>query len=217
MTKTLKFTNGKEINLSNIFCIGQNYPLHNKEMGTAKHSDIIVFMKPTLSYIENGDTVQLPKISELIHHEVEMVIVISKDARNISEDKAKDYIAGFGIGLDLTLRDLQNQAKEKGQPWTSAKGFYSSAPLSKIIPFEEVKDFNFTVSLKVNGEIRQIGNTKDMIFSIEKLISHISEVFGLSAGDVIFTGTPEGVNKVVSGDELLAELNSSLTLKVKAL
>ncbi len=217
MAKTLKFTNGKEINLGNIFCIGQNYALHNKEMGTAEHSDIVVFMKPSLSYIEDGGIIELPKISENIHHEVEMLIVIGRDGRNIAQSDALSYVAGFGIGIDLTLRDLQKKAKEKGQPWTTAKGFYSSAPISRIIPIEDIDNLNFDLSLMVNGEIRQSGNTKDMIFSIEKLISYISEIFGLSSGDVIFTGTPEGVNRVASGDNLTAVLNSALTLKVKAL
>lgn len=214
MKKTLKFTDGKELELQNIFCIGQNYELHNKEMGTAKHNDIIVFTKPTLSYIEDNQNVELPSISEMVHHEVEMVIVIGKDGRNIDKSNAKDYIAGFGIGIDFTLRDLQKKAKEKGQPWATAKGFYSSAPISKIIPIDDVHSFDFDLELKVNDDIRQSGNTRDMIFSIERLVSYISTVFGLCAGDVIFTGTPEGVNKVEIGDTLYAKLNDKLMLTV---
>lgn len=216
--KNIKFTNGEEAQIANIYCIGQNYVLHNKEMGTAPHGDIVVFMKPTSSIINSGEEVIIPSISDNMHHELEMVIAIGKDAYNIEPEQAIEYIAGVGLGIDLTLRDVQKKAKDKGQPWATAKGFYTSAPISQFIPIAEVKDFIFSLSLKVNGEVRQNGTTADMMHSTEDLVSYISKIFSLQKGDLIFTGTPEGVNRLVSGDLVQAELGGeqvNLEFRVK--
>jgi 2-keto-4-pentenoate hydratase/2-oxohepta-3-ene-1,7-dioic acid hydratase in catechol pathway len=204
--KSIKFTNGKSAPIANIYCIGQNYALHNKEMGTPAHSDIVVFMKPTGSIIYSGDECQIPKISDNMHHELEMVIAIAKDGKDVSASDAKNYIAGVGLGIDLTLRDVQKIAKDKGRPWATAKGFYTSAPISEFMPIEEVNDFTYNMTLKVNGELRQQGTTADMMYSVETLVSYISEVFSLQEGDLIFTGTPEGVARLISGDKVEAEL-----------
>lgn len=204
--KYIKFTDSSELQVANIYCIGQNYELHNKEMGTAPHKDIVVFLKPTSSLIESGRTAYIPTISDNMHHEVEMVIAISGDARNIEPEQAKSYIAGIGIGVDLTLRDVQKTAKDKGKPWATAKGFYSSAPISEFIPISELDGFIHSLSLSVNGEMRQSGTTADMMNSTEQLVSYISKIFSLQKGDLIFTGTPEGVNRLVSGDKVRAEL-----------
>lgn len=216
--KNIKFTNGEEAQIANIYCIGQNYVLHNKEMGTAPHGDIVVFMKPTSSIINSGEEVIIPSISDNMHHELEMVIAIGKDAYNIEPEQAIEHIAGVGLGIDLTLRDVQKNAKDKGQPWATAKGFYTSAPISQFIPISEVKDFIFSLSLKVNGEVRQNGTTADMMHSTENLVSYISKIFSLQKGDLIFTGTPEGVNRLVSGDLVQAELGGdkvNLEFRVK--
>ncbi len=205
--KYIKFTDGRELQVANIYCIGQNYELHNKEMGTAPHKDIVVFLKPTGSLIPSGGTAIIPSISDNMHHEVEMVIAISDDARNIEPEQAKNYIAGIGIGVDLTLRDVQKIAKDKGKPWATAKGFYSSAPISEFIPMEQLDGFVHNLSLSVNGEVRQQGTTADMMNSTELLVSYISKIFSLQKGDLIFTGTPEGVNRLVSGDKVRAELS----------
>ena len=216
--KNIKLTNGDFLQISNIYCIGQNYVLHNKEMGTAPHGDIVVFMKPTSSIVYSGDEVIIPSISNNMHHELEMVIAIGKDGYNIEPEQANEYIAGVGLGIDLTLRDIQKNAKDKGQPWATAKGFYTSAPISNFIPISEIDTFVHTLSLKVNGEVCQNGTTAVMMYSSEYLVSHISKKFSLQKGDLIFTGTPEGVNRLISGDFVQAELGDgklNLEFKVK--
>lgn len=211
--KAIKFTNGEEIPLANIFCIGQNYSGHNKEMGTAQSEDIIVFMKPSGSFADSKSELVLPSISKMVHHEVELVLVIGKDGYNIEIEDAKDYIAGYGLGIDYTLRDVQADAKKRGIPWTTAKGFYKSAPVSQFYPRGVITNDNFELKLFRNGELKQIGNTSEMIHSSEKLVSFISKIFSLTKGDIIFTGTPEGVGQVISGDIITAFLNDDLKIE----
>lgn len=205
----LNFTNGEKLRLGVMYGIGQNYAKHAREMGsTLPRGEKIMFIKPTACYVPDGGSIVLPDYSNEVHHEVELVVVIGKYASKISKEEAWEYIAGFGIGIDATLRDLQKQAKEKGLPWAIAKGFHTSGPISSIVPVNEIpkgkNDFEF--HLKINGEVRQIGNSLDMIYSVEELIEFLSEIFTLQPGDVIFTGTPEGVGKLFSGDKLEAEL-----------
>jgi len=214
MKKFLELLNGEKIELANIYCIASNYSKHAEEMGTKIPEDPVVFLKPTSAYVPDGGTIFLPSFSNNVHHEVELVVVIGKDGRNIEPNEAVDYIAGYAVGIDVTLRDIQAKAKAEGKPWGIAKGFYTSAPISKIV---DSKQFNgkipfFELLLKVNGEIRQKANTREMERSVESLVSFISRVFSLSAGDCIFTGTPEGVGKIVPGDNLYAELSGFVTL-----
>lgn len=207
--KKVHFVNGEQMPISNIYCIGQNYASHNKEMGTVEYGDIVVFMKPTSSIIYNGGEVIIPFISKNMHYEAEMVIAIGEDGYNIPTDRAVEYIAGIGVGVDLTLRDIQKLAKENKRPWGIAKGFYTSAPISSFIPMYNITNFEFDLSLEVNGEIKQQGNTRDMIHSAEELVSFVSKVFSLQKGDLIFTGTPAGVGQIVSGDSIKATLGSN--------
>lgn len=208
--KNINFTDGTAIKIENILCIGQNYSEHNKEMGTKPHNQIVIFTKPNSSVIYDGEEVIIPSISNNMHHEVEMLIAIGKDAYDIEESQARDIIAGVGIGVDLTLRDVQAKAKESGKPWATAKGFYTSAPISKFIPMKEIDSFEIDLKLEVNGATRQLGNTRDMIHSVDKLVAYISKVFSLQAGDIIFTGTPAGVGQLVSGDKAKATLGDNL-------
>lgn len=215
--KNLIFTDGTTIPIGTIYGIGQNYDKHAREMGSKlQRGEKIIFIKPSSSYVEDGGKIILPKISQEVHHEVELVVVIGKECRNVTKDYAWNYIAGFGVGIDATLRDLQKYAKDNGLPWAIAKGFRTSAPISKIVPkskFEQnKKDFEF--ELQINGEVKQKGNTLDMIYSVEELIEFLSSIFDLEPGDVIFTGTPEGVGKLAPGDQLNAELKGYTDLRI---
>ena len=187
------------------FCIGSNYSDHIKEMGSLLDNKPVLFLKPSSSVI-TANKVKLPDYSNNIHHEAEIICVISKDCYQVNANEAQEYISGIGIGLDLTLRDLQKAAKEKGQPWAVAKGFYGSGPISEILPlthFPNLNDINF--SLKINNEIRQEGSTSQMLMAIPEIIEYISSIFYLQKGDIIFTGTPAGVGKINTGD--IAELS----------
>lgn len=218
MKKYLEFIDGNTIELCNIFAVASNYPNHAKEMGSPIPVRPVVFLKPTSAYVPDGGTIWLPAISQNIHHEVELVVVIGKDGFNISESDAIDFIAGYAVGIDVTLRDIQLEAKKSGKPWGIAKGFFSSAPISKIIPAETFNGEipNFELILKVNSQIRQFANTNQMEWSVANLVSFISKIFSLNTGDCIFTGTPEGVQKIVDGDFLEAELKDYVKLNVFA-
>jgi len=197
----------EEIVVGNIFCIGRNYAEHAKEMQSDVPVNPMIFLKPSSSIISDGDKIIFPKISKLLHHEVELVVAIGKTAKHIPANQAKNHILGYAVGLDMTLRDLQNEAKKQGAPWTVAKGFTTSAPVSEIILAEKIKNpHDLTITCKVNGVIRQNGSTSEMIFKIDKLIEYISSIFTLEAGDLIFTGTPAGVGEVKPGDIVEAEL-----------
>ncbi len=210
------FTDGRELTIGTMFCIGRNYSAHAKEMGGEPATDPVVFLKPPQAYLPDGSSLKLPDFSENVHHELELVVVIGRDCSNIGREEAASYIAGFGVGIDFTLRDIQAKAKEKGHPWAVAKGFTGAAPISKIVPFEEIgsADHEFELELKINGEPGQRGNTRDMERQVSVLIEYLSIVFTLRAGDCIFTGTPEGVGQVRSGDHLAAELKGYTELKI---
>lgn len=214
--KTLKFDDGTELLPGTMYGIGQNYAKHAAEMGSQVSENPTVFIKPPSAYIENEENILLPEFSENVHHEVELVVAIAKDCQNINESEAWEYIAGYAVGIDVTLRDLQSQAKKEGKPWSVAKGFYTSAPISEFVSqsvFDKEIPF-FELSLSVNGMIRQSGFTREMERSVGNLMKYLSEVFTLRKGDLIFTGTPEGVGKINSGDIILAELIGFKKLEV---
>jgi 2-keto-4-pentenoate hydratase/2-oxohepta-3-ene-1,7-dioic acid hydratase in catechol pathway len=217
MIKNLIFTNGKELRPGVMYGIGQNYAKHAKEMNSTVPAEPVIFIKPPSSYIPGGDRIKAPKMSNNVHHEVELVVVIGKECVNVSKEDAYKYIAGYAVGIDVTMRDLQNKAKTEGKPWAVCKGFATSAPISRIIPIEEISSDNpdFDIELLVNGEMRQAVNTSEMERSVGVLIEYLSEIFGLYPGDCIFTGTPEGVAKIQSGDKLFAELKGFTTLEVE--
>ena len=198
-----------------ILCLGRNYPEHAKEMKAETPTTPVVFLKPSTAIVADGSKIVIPPFSRDVHHEVEMVVLIGKEGKNIAREAAFDYVAGYAVGLDMTLRDVQAEAKKKGLPWSVAKGFDTSAPVSPFIGKDGVPDpHNLAISLKVNGKLRQQSNTRNMIFRIEDIIAYLSTVFTLEIGDLVFTGTPEGVGPVVAGDVLEAEIESVGTLTI---
>ncbi len=207
-------TTGKTIDVGTFYCIGKNYSKHARELGGEVPDEPVVFIKPPAAYMQDGAKISLPRFSENIHHEVELVVVIGENCSGIEPKDASRIVAGYGVGVDLTLRDIQNKAKNEGHPWAVAKGFYGSAPVSKIVPADKIKESNpiFDLVLKVNGVIKQKSNTFEMERSTGELISYLSAVFTLRAGDCIFTGTPEGVGRLVPGDKIEAFLGNLVTL-----
>ncbi|MFN8671565.1 MAG: fumarylacetoacetate hydrolase family protein [Candidatus Sericytochromatia bacterium] len=205
----------EKISVPKIFCLGSNYLDHIKEMGNKIPTEPVIFMKPSTAIIRNEESILIPDISKEAHHEVELVLLIEKDGKNIKPENSLEYISAIGIGLDITLRDLQKQAKESGKPWVIAKGFDTSAPLSDFISIKKIPDLNnINFVLYVNNEIKQKGNSGDMIFKFPQIISYISNIFTLQKGDIIFTGTPHGVNKINKGDKLKAVLENYIELNV---
>jgi 2-keto-4-pentenoate hydratase/2-oxohepta-3-ene-1,7-dioic acid hydratase in catechol pathway len=206
---------GERIRVGKIMCLGRNYRDHAKEMGAEAPAEPVVFLKPATALLGPGGVVRLPSFSREVHHEVEVVVLLSKGGRDIRPENAMNHVGGFAVGLDLTARDVQGAAKKQGLPWTVSKGFDTSAPVSSFVPMDRVRDpGRLPFTLSVNGVHRQGGNTADMIFSVSAIVSYLSTVFTLEAGDLIFTGTPEGVAAIASGDRLEARLADLVSLSV---
>jgi 2-keto-4-pentenoate hydratase/2-oxohepta-3-ene-1,7-dioic acid hydratase in catechol pathway len=198
-----------DIQFGTIFCIGRNYAEHIKEMKSERTSDPVVFLKPRNSILFDGDTLVLPSSSSNVHHEVELVLLIGSKAENVSKREAHKYIKGYAVGLDITARDIQSEAKQNGLPWTLAKGIRGFAPLGNFVRYNKNHDFSdLNITVSVNDKVRQNGTTSDMIFSPAELIAYLSTQFTLYPGDLIFTGTPEGVSKISGGDHIQASLNN---------
>ena len=198
-----------DLQFGTLFCIGRNYAKHIQEMKSENTADPVVFLKTRNSILINNAALTLPPSSGNVHHEVELVLLIGKKAENISEKDALKYVTGYGVGLDLTARDIQSKAKRDGLPWTLAKGLRGFAPLGNFLAYKHDHDFSsLALSIMVNNEMRQNGNTSDMIFSAAELIAYLSKQFTLHPGDLIFTGTPEGVSKLSEGDHIYASLNN---------
>ena len=186
-----------------IICVGRNYTDHAKELKNPVPKEPVIFMKPDSAIIRNNQPFFIPKFSQNIHYEVELVLKIKKIGKNVSEKYANKYYDHIGIGIDFTARDLQSKLKEKGLPWEKAKGFDGSAPLGKFISKTNIKDLtNINFHLDINKETVQKGNTKNMLFSFDAIIAHVSQYFALKIGDLIFTGTPAGVGSVNINDQL---------------
>jgi acylpyruvate hydrolase len=187
-----------------IFAIGRNYVEHIQELNNERPDEPVVFTKPDTAVLRNNAPFFMPDFSKDIHHEIELVLRVCKEGKNIEEKFAHKYFDAIGLGVDFTARDLQQKAKEKGLPWDIAKGFNGSAPLSdKFLPvgeFKNLKDINF--SLQIDGQLKQKGNTSLMLFSFEYIIAYLSKFFTLRTGDLIFTGTPKGVSAVSVGNVL---------------
>ena len=202
-------------NIGKILCIGRNYARHAAEMNDSVPMRPVIFLKPTTSLIRSGGSIVLPKMSSDVHHEVELVAMIGRTGHNIPEETSLAYVAGYALGLDMTARDLQAEAKTRGNPWSVAKGFDTFAPLGEFVPANEIADpQDLTLSCLVNGEKRQHGHTKDMIFTVSYLIAYCSRIFTLERGDLLYTGTPEGVGPVFHGDGLEARSHQLPTLAV---
>lgn len=193
------------VRVGKILCIGQNYAQHAAEMDAAVPEQPVVFLKPPTAIIRTRECVQIPRMTKNVHHEVELVAMIGRRGRKIPVENSLEYVSSYAIGLDMTARDLQSEAKRRGYPWSVAKGFDTFAPLGRLVPAADVGDpQGLTLTLKVNGTVRQRGDTRDMIFSVAHLISYCSQIFTLERGDLLFTGTPEGVGPVGRGDQIEA-------------
>lgn len=196
-----------------VFCIGRNYADHAKELNNPLPVLPVVFTKPITALTYDGGEIRVPQnLTQNVHHEVEMVVAIGKYGRFISEEDAMSYVAGYGVGIDVTARDLQSALKEKAHPWTLAKGMDTFAPLGNFVEAKEVTHpGQLSISLEVNGQLRQQGNTADMIFSLPALISFVSQYISLHKGDLLFTGTPAGVGPLNDGDKVTAQLGDGLS------
>ncbi len=198
-----------------ILAIGRNYAAHIEELNNERPDEPVIFTKPETALLQKNAPFYYPDFSENIHYEVEILLKICKNGKYIDENFAHNYFDAIGIGIDFTARDLQDKAKAKGLPWALAKGFNGSAPISKFIDkneFEDIKNLNF--SLKLDGELKQKGNTSMMLFQFEEIISYISKYIMLKKGDIIFTGTPKGVGAVAIGNKLEAYIEDEKLLEV---
>lgn len=197
------FPGGRSLPIANIYCIGRNYVRHIEELGNELPTAPVVFMKPTSAVLHDGGVIALPAFSQAVHHEVELTVLIGRGGRGIPAGEALAHVAGYGVGLDLTARDTQDALKAKGLPWLVAKGFDTSACLSSFLPPAQLPDPGaMRFSLDVNGAPRQRGDTALMIHPVADIIHYLSGIFTLQEGDVLFTGTPEGVAAIAAGDRL---------------
>jgi 5-carboxymethyl-2-hydroxymuconate isomerase len=213
--KNARLTNGQEFPIGKILCIGRNYVDHIRELGNEVPAAPVVFSKPASSVISVNQQIRIPSYSDDCHHEGELAVLIGTEGKHITIEKALDHVAGYGVAVDLTLRDVQTELKKRGLPWDIAKGFDTACPLSAFKPASEVGDpQKLQIKLSVNGTVRQDGSTGLMIHPVAEIISHLSTIFTLDPGDVILTGTPSGVGQVVSGDRLLAEIPGVARLEV---
>lgn len=192
--------------LGKVVCVGRNYAAHARELGNAVPEEPILFLKPATAVVPLAQGVRLPVGRGDCHHETEITVLIGRTLTNVSEAECYAAIAGIGLGLDLTLRDLQNELKKKGHPWEVAKAFDGAAPLSPFLRPDGFALDDIRFSLSVNGEVRQRGHSADMITPILPLLAYVSRIFTLEPGDVVMTGTPEGVAPLRSGDALVLEM-----------
>ena len=196
-----------------IIAIGRNYAEHAKELNNPVPTVPVIFMKPDTAVLKDNKPFYHPEFSNDIHHEIELVLKISKEGKHISEKFASNYFDEIGLGVDFTARDIQQRHKEKGLPWELAKAFDNSAPVSQFIPKSEIGDlYDINFRLDINGNTVQKGNTSNLLFSFEYIIAFVSRYFTLKKGDLIFTGTPEGVGKINSGDRLAGYLEDTKLL-----
>lgn len=211
--KQIFFHNNKQaVSIGNIFCVGRNYAAHVTELGNERTTDPVIFLKPTSALCTEDNLINLPDFSNHVDYETELVLLIGAVAKHINPKHALKYIAGYGIGLDLTARDLQSTAKEQGLPWAVAKGFDCSACISKFIPAHEIQaPSHLKFHMKQNGVMRQHGDVSLMLFDIPYIITYLSTHFTLQPGDLVYTGTPEGVGRVNKGDQFELSLNDKLS------
>ena len=203
-----------------IYCVGRNYEEHAKEMGFTGREPPFFFMKPADAVLvvnagETGD-MPYPSLTQNLHHEIELVVAIGKGGKNIQAADAMSHIYGYAVGLDMTRRDLQNDMKKQGRPWCIGKGFDHSAPIGPITPATQAGEVsNAEIYVQVYGQDRQRSNTNQLIWNIAETIEHVSAAWELQAGDLIYTGTPEGVGAVVTGDIMLGSVAGLGELKVR--
>ena len=201
-----------------IICIGRNYIAHARELNNPVPEKPVFFMKPDTALLQKNNPFFYPDFSKDVHYEAELVLKICRNGKHIREEFAHKYYDEIGIGIDFTARDLQAECKKKGLPWEIAKAFDQSAPVGRFLPVSDLPDpDNIGFQLKINGELRQEGNSKNMIFSFARIIAYVSQFISLKTGDLIFTGTPEGVGPVAINDhfEAFVEGKKLLEFNVK--
>ncbi len=204
----IKFNNGRIFTPSKIVCVGLNYAAHIEEMSSKLSETPVIFLKPNSALHNIEEAIPIPVDAGAVHHEVELAVCIADKIAHISENDVYNHIAGYGLALDLTLRDMQKSAKEKGRPWAVAKGFDHSCPISTFVTKDSVSDVNnLNITLKLNAILRQNGSTSQMIFKLPQLIAYISRFFTLEEGDIILTGTPSGVGPLQPGDRIQASIS----------
>jgi 5-carboxymethyl-2-hydroxymuconate isomerase len=213
--KTIHIRESKEeLTIGKIVCVGRNYAEHASELGNKIPDQPILFLKPTSSVIYSGDKILIPSFSNDLQHEVELVLAIGKDIKNADGIQADEAITAYGVGLDMTLRDVQNELKKKGHPWTIAKCFDTSTVLSPFASrWLNKLTLKETISLSVNEVIKQKARLDTMMFFPIKLVQYISSMMKLERGDLIFTGTPAGVSKVIKGDKIKAGISGIAELE----
>lgn len=199
-----------------VYCIGRNYAAHAIEMGHDPNREPPFFFQKNPDNIDFTGKFPYPTKTKDVHHEIEMVVALSKGGTNIAIDKALDHVWGYAVGLDMTRRDLQGIAKDMGRPWEIGKAFERSAPMGAFVPASQIgHPSSGKVELKVNGKVKQTGDLNQMIWKVPEMISYLSDYFELAAGDIIMTGTPSGVAAVVAGDTMEAAIDGVGTLTVK--
>ncbi|MCJ7457875.1 MAG: fumarylacetoacetate hydrolase family protein [candidate division Zixibacteria bacterium] len=199
-----------KLNCPRLFCIGRNYTEHIQELSNTVPTKPVFFIKPATCLIGPREKIHFPKHGKELHHEVEIVVKIGSEGRVVREEEAISFVSAVTVGLDLTLRDVQADLKKKGLPWEIAKAFEQSAPIGDFVPYDKSVELNnISFGCKVNGIERQTGNSRDMIFSIPRLLVELSKIWVLHEGDLIYTGTPSGVGPLTIGDTI--EIESELT------
>lgn len=212
---SIHFTNGQsaQIPAGKVVCVGLNYRDHISEMNSQAASEPVLFLKPSTALVSLEQPVAIPVAFGACHHEAEMAVLIGEQLSECTEEQADAAIIGVGVALDLTLRELQSQLKQKGHPWEKAKGFDGACPASAFVERARVKDLqDLQVRLTLNGEVRQQSSTSMMITPVPKLLAYISWFFTLMPGDIVLTGTPAGVGPLTPGDQLLVELGDLISV-----
>ena len=200
-----------------IYCVGRNYRAHAIEMGADPDRELpFFFMKPADAIVQNGATIPYPSQTDNLHYEIELVVAIGKSGKDIDEANALTHVWGYGVGIDLTRRDIQNKAKEMGRPWDMGKGFDQSAPCTALRPASEIgHPSEGAIWLKVNDEVQQESNINLHIWSVPETISYLSSLVELAPGDLIYMGTPDGVGPVVAGDVMDGHIDGIADLQIK--
>lgn len=203
--------------VQSLFCVGRNYADHAIEMGHDPNREPpFFFIKPNWAVIADGETLEYPAFSNDVHHEIELVVALGKGGRNVAVSDAMSLVYGYAVGLDMTRRDVQQEAKDKSRPWEAGKSFVGAAPCSAVVPITQTGEVtDAAISLDINGEVRQAGNVNQMIWKVPEVISRLSELFVLNPGDLIFTGTPAGVGPVQKGDKLVGRVDGVSQLSVE--
>ena len=213
---TVPVVGGDPFPVRRIYCVGRNYAAHAREMGTDPDREPpFFFMKPADSILANHSTMAYPPKTKNLHHEIELVVAIGKQGKDIPVEEALGYVYGYAVGLDMTRRDLQNEAKNTGRPWEMGKGFDQSAPIAPIHKASDVGHIDKgAIWIKVNGTTKQTGDIADLIWSVAESISYLSALMELFPGDLIYSGTPEGVAAVVRGDKMVGHVDGLTDVEI---